>query len=98
LQESLFFRLFLFEFFDPFLSSSIDLFACEFMGLLSESFNAEIQRELPPLVAPRAMAYITKFAPTMSRIMINKPMAGWLNSKSQNPCCKAARFAHSAAR
>jgi hypothetical protein len=38
-----------FEFFHPFPSSSIDLFAGEFIGLLSGSFNAEIQCELPPL-------------------------------------------------
>lgn len=50
------------------------------MGLLNESFSADIQREFPPRVAPRAMAYITKFAPTMSRIMINKPMAAWSDS------------------
>jgi len=50
------------------------------MGLLHESFSADIQREFPPLIAPRAIAYITKFAPTMSRIMINNPMAAWFDS------------------
>ena len=48
------------------------------MGLLNESFKADIQRELPPFAQPRAMAYITKFAPTISRMMINKPMAACL--------------------
>jgi hypothetical protein len=32
------------------------------------------------------MAYITKFAPTMSRIMINKPMAAWSDSNLSIPC------------
>jgi hypothetical protein len=63
-----------------FLSSSMDLFAGVSMGLLNESFNADIQREFPPLVAPRAIAYMTKFAITMSRIMINNPMAAWFVS------------------
>ena len=58
-----------------FLSSSMAWFAGVFVGLLNESFNADIQRELPPRVALRAMAYTTKLAPTISRMMINNPMA-----------------------
>jgi len=62
----------------------MDLFAGVFIGLLNESFKEDIQRELPPLVAPRAIAYMTKFAPRTSRMMINKPMAGLSNSKSKS--------------
>jgi hypothetical protein len=58
----------------------MDLLAGVSIGLLNESFNADIQREVPPHVALRAIAYITKFAPTTSRMMINKPMAGLWNS------------------
>ena len=68
----------LFSFFSSstrFLSSSMAWFAGVFVGLLNESFNADIQRELPPRVALRAMAYMTKLAPTISRMMINNPMA-----------------------
>src|SRR5690349_16961984 len=82
-----------------FLNSSIDLFAGVFKGLARESFKADIQRELPPLAALRAIAYMTKFAPTTSRIMINKPMAGLSISSSclisqkdgqMSPVCKDA--------
>src|SRR6266498_4772157 len=63
-----------------FRNSSMDLFAGVFMGLLNESFNADIQREFPPFAQPRAIAYITKFTPTTRRIMINKPIAAFPDS------------------
>jgi hypothetical protein len=50
------------------------------MGFLNESFSDDIQREFPPRVAPRAIAYMTKFATTISPMMINKPMAARSNS------------------
>jgi hypothetical protein len=61
----------------------MDLLAGVFIGRLNESFNEDIQREFPPLVAPRAIAYMTKFAPTMRRIMISNPMAGLSTSMIQ---------------
>src|SRR6266487_102739 len=63
-----------------FLSSSIDLFVEEFMGLLNESFKEDIQRELPPFAVPRAMAYMTKFTPMIMRIIINSPIAARCDS------------------
>ena len=63
-----------------FLSSSMDRFAGVFMGLLNESFSEDIQCEFLPRVAPRAIAYMTKFARTINPMMINKPMAARSNS------------------
>src|SRR5688500_14672139 len=54
-----------------FRNSSMDLLEEPSSGFFSEPRNADIQRESPPFAAPRAIAYITKLAPIISRININ---------------------------
>src|ERR1043166_7268219 len=58
-----------------FLSSSMERFDSLSMGLLRLSFRADIQRESPLFVAPRAMPYIAKLIATIKRMKSNAAMA-----------------------
>src|SRR3990172_2975324 len=64
-----------------FLNSSMGLLEDPSNGFFRESRNADIQREPPPLVAPRAMAYITKLEPIISRINNNAAIRTRSDSK-----------------